>query len=111
MRLGAAMKADPRTLMGLAGIGDLVLTCTGDLSRNRRLGIALGQGKTVEQAQVEIGQTVEGIKTSQETMRLSERFDVEMPITEQIHGILFKGWNARKGVRVLMERDLKRETE
>ena len=111
MRLGAAMKADPRTLMGLAGIGDLVLTCTGDLSRNRRMGLALGRGQTVEEAQAEIGQVVEGVNTSKETMRLAERHGVEMPITEQVHGILFKGWNAQKGVRVLMERDLKRETE
>jgi glycerol-3-phosphate dehydrogenase (NAD(P)+) len=111
MRLGRALEADPRTLMGLAGIGDLVLTCTGDLSRNRRFGIALGQGRDREQAVAEIGQVVEGIKTAEETMRLAERADVEMPIAEQVHGILFKGWNARKGVRVLMERELKRETE
>jgi glycerol-3-phosphate dehydrogenase (NAD(P)+) len=111
MRLGAAMNAEPRTLMGLAGIGDLVLTCTGDLSRNRRMGLALGRGQTVEEAQAEIGQVVEGVNTSKETMRLAERFGVDMPITEQVYGILFKGWNAQKGVRVLMERDLKRETE
>ncbi len=111
MRLGKAMQADPRTLMGLAGIGDLVLTCTGDLSRNRRLGLALGRGQSVDEAVAEIGQVVEGIKTSAETMRMAERAGVEMPITEQVHGILFKGWNARTGVKVLMERDLKRETE
>ncbi len=111
MRLGKAMQADPRTLMGLAGIGDLVLTCTGDLSRNRRLGLALGRGHSVDEAVADIGQVVEGIKTSAETMRLAERMGVEMPITEQVHGILFKGWNARTGVKVLMERDLKRETE
>ncbi len=111
MRLGKAMRADPRTLMGLAGIGDLVLTCTDDLSRNRRLGLALGRGQSVEQAVAEIGQVVEGIKTSEETTRLAERHGVDMPITEQVHGILFKGWNARTGVRVLMERDLKRETD
>ncbi len=111
MRLGRAMEADPRTLTGLAGIGDLVLTCTGDLSRNRRLGIALGQGKSVEDAVAEIGQVVEGIKTARETMRLAERMSVDMPISEQVHGILFKDWDARKGVRVLMERELKRETE
>ena len=111
MRLGKAMQADPRTLMGLAGIGDLVLTCTGDLSRNRRLGLALGQGRTVDEAVAEIGQVVEGIKTAEETMRLAEKLGVDMPIAEQIHGILFKGWSAKKGVRVLMERDLKRETE
>jgi glycerol-3-phosphate dehydrogenase (NAD(P)+) len=111
MRLGKAMQADPRTLMGLAGIGDLVLTCTGDLSRNRRLGLALGQGKSVDEAVAEIGQVVEGIKTAEETMRLAEKMGVDMPISEQVHGILFKGWSARKGVQVLMERDLKRETE
>jgi len=111
MRLGQTMGADPRTLMGLAGIGDLVLTCTGDLSRNRRFGLAVGQGLTVEQALAEIKQVVEGVKTSTETMRLAERHGVEMPIVEQVHGILFNGWNVRKGVRVLMERDLKRETE
>ncbi len=111
MRLGQAMGGDPRTLMGLAGIGDLVLTCTGDLSRNRRLGLALGQGRSREEAVAEIGQVVEGIKTSEEVMRLAERHGVDMPISEQVHGILFKGWNARKGVQVLMERDLKRETE
>jgi len=111
MRLGQALQADPRTLIGLAGLGDLVLTCTGDLSRNRRFGIALGQGRDREQAVAEIGQVVEGIKTAEETMRLAERVGVEMPIAEQVHGILFKGWNARKGVRVLMERELKRETE
>ncbi|MFW5927510.1 MAG: NAD(P)H-dependent glycerol-3-phosphate dehydrogenase [Wenzhouxiangella sp.] len=111
MRLGKAMGADPRTLMGLAGIGDLVLTCTGDLSRNRRLGLALGQGRSREEAVAEIGQVVEGINTAEEVMRLAERTGVEMPISEQVHGILFRGWNARKGVQVLMERDLKRETE
>ena len=111
MRLGQAMGGDPRTLMGLAGIGDLVLTCTGDLSRNRRLGLALGRGSSRDEAVEEIGQVVEGIKTSEEVMRLAERTGVEMPISEQVHGILFKGWSARKGVQVLMERDLKRETE
>ncbi|QKK02683.1 MAG: NAD(P)-dependent glycerol-3-phosphate dehydrogenase [Pseudomonadota bacterium] len=111
MRLGQALGADPRTLMGLAGIGDLVLTCTGDQSRNRRLGLALGQGQSAEEAVAEIGQVVEGIKTAEEVMRLAGRVDVEMPIAEQVHGILFRGWNARKGVQVLMERDLKRETE
>ena len=111
MRLGKVMGADPRTLMGLAGIGDLVLTCTGDLSRNRRLGLALGQGHSLESALAEIGQVVEGVKTAEETMRLAERCGVEMPIVEQVYGIIHKGWSARKGVSVLMERDLKRETE
>lgn len=110
MRLGKALGADPLTLTGLAGVGDLVLTCTGDLSRNRQLGMALARGQGMEEAVAEIGQVVEGIKTAEEAMRLAERHGVEMPITEQVHGILFKGWSAEKGVRVLMERGLKPET-
>ncbi len=110
MRLGKALGADPLTLTGLAGVGDLVLTCTGDLSRNRQLGMALARGQGLEQAVAEIGQVVEGIKTAEEAMRLADRHQVEMPITEQVHGILFKGWSAEKGVRVLMERGLKPES-
>jgi len=110
-RLGQALGADDHTLMGLAGVGDLVLTCTGDQSRNRRFGLALGQGHSVDEAVAEIGQVVEGIKTAEEVMRLAERAGVEMPIAEQVHGILFRGWNAQKGVQVLMERELKLETE
>ena len=110
MRLGKTLGADPLTLTGLAGVGDLVLTCTGDLSRNRQLGMALARGQGLEQAVAEIGQVVEGIKTAEEAMRLAERYQVEMPITEQVYGILFKGWSAEKGVRVLMERGLKPES-
>lgn len=109
MRLGRAMGADPRTLMGLAGMGDLVLTCTGELSRNRRLGLALGQGLTVTQAIEEIGQVVEGVKTAEEVMRLARRYDVELPICEQVHGMLYRDWNAHKGVSVLLNRELKHE--
>ncbi|TVS13240.1 MAG: NAD(P)-dependent glycerol-3-phosphate dehydrogenase [Wenzhouxiangella sp.] len=111
MRLGRALGASPLTLTGLAGVGDLVLTCTGDLSRNRQLGLALAEGKDLDQAIAEIGQVVEGVKTAEEAMRLAERHQVDMPITEQVHGILFKGWNAKKGVQVLMERELKPETD
>lgn len=111
MRLGRALGADPLTLTGLAGVGDLVLTCTGDLSRNRQLGLALAEGKTVDQALADIGQVVEGVKTAEEAMRLAQRHGVDMPITEQVYGILFKGWNAKKGVQVLMERDLKPESD
>ncbi|MFW5816425.1 MAG: NAD(P)H-dependent glycerol-3-phosphate dehydrogenase [Wenzhouxiangella sp.] len=111
MRLGRALGASPLTLTGLAGVGDLVLTCTGDLSRNRRLGLALAQGQSLETALAEIGQVVEAVGTAEEAMRLARRHHVEMPITEQVYGILFEGWSARKGVQVLMERDLKPETE
>lgn len=110
MRLGEALGANPKTLMGLAGVGDLVLTCTGDLSRNRRFGLALGEGKTVPEALEAIQQVVEGINTAEEAMRLAERVGVEMPITEQVWGIISKGWSPAKAVSVLMERELKAES-
>jgi len=109
MRLGQAMGGEPRTLTGLAGLGDLVLTCTGDASRNRRMGLALGRGDTIEQAMLDIGQVVEGVNAAREAMHAAQRYQVEMPITEQVHGILFRGWNVAKGVRVLMEREQKAE--
>jgi len=111
MRLGEALGCRDRTLMGLAGMGDLVLTCTGNASRNRRFGLALGRGGSADQARAEIGQVVEGVDAAEEVMRAAERAGVEMPISEQVHGILFKGWNAAKGVRVLMEREPKAETD
>jgi len=111
IRLGEAIEADPRTLIGLAGVGDLVLTCTGDSSRNRRFGLALGRGLSVDEALESIGQTVEGVNTAREAMRLARRFGVDMPITEQVWGIIFEGWSPAKGVRVLMERDPKAESD
>jgi glycerol-3-phosphate dehydrogenase (NAD(P)+) len=109
MRLGAAMGARPETLTGLAGIGDLVLTCTGDLSRNRRLGLALGRGDTVEHAVAEIGQVVEGVGTSAEVQRLAQFYDVSMPISEQVHGIIHSGWDPAEGVQRLLAREQKPE--
>lgn len=110
MRLGQVLGADPRTLTGLAGMGDLVLTCTGELSRNRCLGMALGRGSDVASACAEIGQVVEGIEAAREVGQLAHRWNVELPISEQVHGILHKGWSADKGVRVLLEREQKPET-
>jgi glycerol-3-phosphate dehydrogenase (NAD(P)+) len=109
MRLGAALNARPETLMGLAGAGDLILTCTGDLSRNRQLGLKLGAGKTVEQAVEEIGQVVEGIKSSAEVQRLSQKLDINMPISEQVNGIIHKGWDPVEGVARLLAREQKAE--
>ncbi|MDT8437788.1 MAG: NAD(P)H-dependent glycerol-3-phosphate dehydrogenase [Wenzhouxiangellaceae bacterium] len=111
MRLGQALGAEPRTLTGLAGLGDLVLTCTGDASRNRRFGLALGRGASVDEALAEVRQVVEGHAAADEAMRLAERVGVEMPICEQVHGILYRGWSAARGVRVLMERELRSEHE
>ena len=89
-RLAAAMGAHPLTMTGLAGLGDLVLTCTGDLSRNRRVGLALGQGKTLAQILDELGEVAEGVKTARSTRDLAHKLDVEMPITEQVAALLFE---------------------
>lgn len=110
MRLGRALGARERTLTGLTGMGDLVLTCTGDLSRNRTLGLALGRGKTVEQAVEEIGQVVEGVKTSAEIWRLAGRMGVDMPIAEQVYGIIHEGRDPRVSLRELLSREQKQET-
>jgi glycerol-3-phosphate dehydrogenase (NAD(P)+) len=109
MRLGRVLGAREQTLIGLAGMGDLVLTCTGDLSRNRRLGLALGAGKSVEEAVAEIGQVVEGVSTSSEVWRLARRHGLEMPISEQIYGIIHKGWNPARSLRELLAREQKPE--
>lgn len=111
MRLGHTMGAQPRTLMGLAGMGDLVLTCTGDLSRNRRLGLALGQGNSVTDAVAEIGQVVEGVQTSEEVWRLARRQAVEMPISEQVYGIIHEGRDPYQCVRDLLSREQKPERD
>lgn len=110
MRLGRALGAREQTMMGLTGMGDLVLTCTGDLSRNRQLGLALGTGKSVDQAVQEIGQVVEGVKTSVEIWRLAQRLGVEMPISEQVYGIIHQGRDPNQCVRDLLSREPKRET-
>lgn len=109
MRLGQALGAEPKTLMGLAGVGDLVLTCTGDLSRNRRLGLALGRGFSVQAALDDIGQVVEGVGTSEEVWRLARRHEVDLPISEQVHGIIHLGWDPREGVNRLLSREQKSE--
>ncbi len=109
MRRGTALNARPETLMGLAGAGDLILTCTGDLSRNRQLGLLLGQGKTLEQALAEIGQVVEGVNSAAEVQRLASLHHIYMPISEQVNGILHKGWNPVEGVVRLLAREQKAE--
>ena len=110
IRLGEALGADQRTLVGLAGVGDLVLTCTGDLSRNRRFGLSLGQGKSVAEALEAINQVVEGVKTTEEAMRLAKRHGVEMPITEQVWAVIFEGRSPIEAVKTLMQRELKAES-
>lgn len=108
-RLGKALGANENTIMGLAGVGDLVLTCTDDQSRNRRLGLALGQGKEIDAAIEEIGQAVEGYKSSHSINALAEKAGVEMPICQQVHGILYKGLSPQLAVRELLSREQKPE--
>ncbi|MDE1338679.1 NAD(P)H-dependent glycerol-3-phosphate dehydrogenase [Vibrio aestuarianus] len=108
-RLGAALGAQPETFMGMAGLGDLVLTCTDNQSRNRRFGLALGQGKEVDTAQQEIGQVVEGYRNTKEVWVLAQRMGAEMPIVEQIYQVLYQGKDARMAAQDLLARDKKAE--
>jgi glycerol-3-phosphate dehydrogenase (NAD(P)+) len=108
-RLGAALGADPTTFMGMAGLGDLVLTCTDNQSRNRRFGMMLGQGADVDGAQNAIGQVVEGFRNTKEVKALAARYGVEMPITEQIYQVLYCGKNAREAALSLLGRTRKDE--
>lgn len=109
MRLGLALGGKPETFMGLAGLGDLVLTCTDDQSRNRRLGIALGQGKDKSEAAREIGQEVEGVFAAREVHTLSHRYNIEMPISEQTYLVLHRGLSPETAVKNLLERGQKPE--
>jgi glycerol-3-phosphate dehydrogenase (NAD(P)+) len=108
-RLGVALGAKPDTFMGLAGMGDLVLTCTDDLSRNRRMGLALASGKSIEAAQEEIQQVVEGVLAAKAVKQVAERMSVEMPICREIYRILYEGIPPRQAVSALMGRTLKPE--
>lgn len=108
-RLGVALKADPATFMGMAGLGDLILTCTDNQSRNRRFGLALGKGLAVEQAMADIGQVVEGYRNTKEVYMLAERMKVEMPIVEQVYQVLYQGKAAKLAAADLLSRDQKQE--
>ncbi|OYV25228.1 MAG: hypothetical protein B7Z82_08655 [Halothiobacillus sp. 20-54-6] len=105
MRLGAAVGAKPETFMGLAGVGDLVLTCTDDQSRNRRFGLKLAQGYSRDEAVAAIGQAVEGIGAAAEGQRLATRFSVDMPIVHAVHQVLYEGVLAREAVSQLLARE------
>src|SRR5690606_41372496 len=107
LRLNRALGGRPETLMGLAGMGDLVLTCTGDLSRNRRLGLALGRGQGIEEAVREIGQVVESLQTADEVMRLARRHGVELTISEGVHSVVVGGLAPVEGLGQMMARERK----
>ena len=109
LRLAAAIGARPETLMGLAGLGDLVLTCTGDLSRNRRLGLALGRGQSLQDAVREIGQVVESVQTADEVMRQADRHGIDLPISSAVRAVLHGELTPRDGLQQLLAREQKPE--
>ncbi|HEY9544572.1 MAG TPA: NAD(P)H-dependent glycerol-3-phosphate dehydrogenase, partial [Solimonas sp.] len=109
MRLAIAMGGKAETLMGLAGMGDLVLTCTDNQSRNRRMGLLLAQSKSVDQAIAEIRQVVEGVKAAPEVLRLAQRYGVDMPITEAVNGVLTGQLSAVEAVQMLATRPARAE--
>ncbi len=110
-RLGVTMGANPLTFSGLAGIGDLVLTCTGDLSRNRTVGLKIGKGMSLEEITGSMNMVAEGIKTAKSAFELAKKTGVDMPISTQIYQILYDGKDPREGIKDLMMRELKAEIE
>lgn len=110
-RLAVKMGANPLTLSGLAGMGDLVLTCTGGLSRNRTLGFKLGQGKKLSEILAETNTVAEGVKTSKSVYDLSRRISVEMPIAEEVYQVIHQDKSTHQAVRDILSRDLRREMD
>ncbi len=110
-RLGVKMGSNPHTFAGLAGMGDLVLTCTGDLSRNRSVGVQVGQGKSLEEITNGMEMVAEGIRTAKSAYELGKMKKVVMPIVDQVYEILYDGKDPHRAVRELMTRDLKAELE
>jgi glycerol-3-phosphate dehydrogenase (NAD(P)+) len=110
-RLAIALGANPATMAGLAGMGDLVLTCTGGLSRNRRVGIALGEGRQLDEVLAQMGMVAEGVKNTLSAYKLAQREGVEMPIVETMHAILYLDLPVDAAVDALMGRKLKAERE
>jgi glycerol-3-phosphate dehydrogenase (NAD(P)+) len=108
-RLGIALHADSATFSGLSGLGDLILTCTGDLSRNRMVGLKLGAGKTLEEIKSEMNMVAEGIKTTKSVYDLAQKMGIDMPILEQVYNIIYCGKNCSEAVRDLLTRELKVE--
>lgn len=109
LRLNHAIGGQPATLMGLAGLGDLVLTCTGDLSRNRRLGLALGRGQSLADAVREIGQVVESVQTADEVMRQADKHGIELPIARAVQAVLHGKLTPAEALAELLGREQKAE--
>ena len=109
IRLGVALGADERTFAGLSGLGDLVLTCTGDLSRNRTVGMKLGRGQRIKEILDEMHMVAEGVKTTLAAVRLARKVGVELPIAEQIYSVLYEDKVPRSALQGLMSRELRSE--
>lgn len=108
-KLSVKMGGDPKTIYGLTGLGDLIVTCLSNHSRNRRAGILIGQGKTIEEAREEIGMTIEAIDNIDIAYELARKYNVEMPIVNSIYDILYNNLEPRDAVMQLMTRDGKKE--
>jgi glycerol-3-phosphate dehydrogenase (NAD(P)+) len=109
-RLGSALGGQTETFMGLTGIGDLILTCTGDLSRNRRVGLGLGQGKPLASIVAELGHVAEGVPCAKAVRELARTLGVDMPITNGVAGVLFDGDTPQDLLTSLLARDPREET-
>ena len=110
-RLAVRMGANPLTLSGLSGMGDLILTCTGGLSRNRRVGMSLGQGRSIQEVIEAMSEVAEGVKTSKSAYHLAQREGVDMPITQEVYAMLYEGKSPQATLRDLMGRNLKGERD
>ena len=110
-RLGLKLGANPRTFTGLAGIGDLILTCTGDLSRNHTVGVKIGRGKKISDILAEMRMVAEGVKTARSVYNLSRKLRVDMPIFHEAYRILYEDFSPKEAIYRLMTRDLKQELD
>jgi glycerol-3-phosphate dehydrogenase (NAD(P)+) len=109
MRLGTRLGAHQETMMGLAGLGDIILTCTDNQSRNRRFGLSIGQGKSVKEAEVEVGQTVEGLRAARAIYNKARELELDLPIIEEVYRVLYDGKDPHDAVRDLESRPQGRE--
>jgi glycerol-3-phosphate dehydrogenase (NAD(P)+) len=110
-RLGVAMGANPLTFLGLSGMGDLILTCTGDLSRNRNVGLALGRGRSLREILGGMSQVAEGVRTTYGACALAEKMSIEMPIAAMVRDVLEGRVRAADAAELIMTRQLRSETE
>jgi glycerol-3-phosphate dehydrogenase (NAD(P)+) len=108
-RLGLTLGGQAETFTGLAGLGDLVLTCTSDLSRNHRLGVALAKGETLEDIQSNIGQVTEGVETARVIHKLASAYQTDLPIAEEVYKVLFKNRSPKEAVTNLLSREPRQE--